>query len=53
MVRFFAVMLILVVVGTAAFFGWRSQHRTEADAFYDQAQATVGNAVATVMPSDK
>ncbi len=53
MARFFAVMLILVVVGTAAFFGWRSQHRTEVDALYGQAQEAFSNAVAAVLPGDK
>ncbi len=53
MIRFLAVILILIVAGTAAFFGWRSQHRTEAEAFYDEASTTVQNAIANLMPSDK
>lgn len=48
MVRFLVVLLILVVAGTGAFFGWQSQHRTEAEALLDQAHATVENAVSAI-----
>ncbi len=53
MVRSFVIMLILVVVGTGAFLGWQSQHRTEAEALIGQAHDVVDSAIAAVHPSDK
>ncbi|MEI9902756.1 MAG: hypothetical protein WDN06_01315 [Asticcacaulis sp.] len=48
MIRCFVVTLILAVIGTGAYFGWQSQHRTEASALYDEAQATVQDAIAAI-----
>ena len=44
MVRALVVMLVLVVVGTGAFFGWRSQHRTDAEAMMGQVQDVIDQA---------
>lgn len=53
MVRGLVVMLILVVAGTGAFFGWRSQHRTDAEALVSQVQDMVDSAMAMLPTSDK
>ena len=53
MVRCLVVMLILIVAGTGAFFGWRSSHRTEADAVWAQADASIHSAIAMLPSRDK
>ncbi|MEI9903534.1 MAG: hypothetical protein WDN06_05785 [Asticcacaulis sp.] len=52
MSRGLAVLLILMLAGTAFFFGWRASHRTEVDAMLAQATASAQAAVAQVLPSD-